>query len=125
MQGSPTDSELEVLHLLWENGETSVRFINDKLKEKREVGYTTTLKIMQIMYEKGMVERNTESRSHLYKAVVKEENTKGKLLRSFIANTFKGSAQAMVMHALGDHQASQEELEQLKALIGQIENKTI
>ena len=124
MLGSPTDSELEILHLLWEEGETSVRFINDKLNKKRDVGYTTTLKIMQIMFEKGLVERNTQSRSHLYKAVAQETNTKGKLLQNFIASTFKGSAQALMMQALGNHKASKEELDQLKELIDKLENKS-
>ncbi len=118
---TPTDSELEVLQLLWEHGESSVRFINELLNEKRDVGYTTTLKIMQIMNEKGLVERNTDSKIHLYKSKIKEEKTKKHLLTSFISNAFNGSTKDLVMHALGNHKATVEELDEIKALISQIE----
>lgn len=118
---TPTDSELEVLQLLWEHGECSVRFINDMLNEKREVGYTTTLKIMQIMNEKGLVERNTDSKVHLYKSKIKEEKTKKHLLNSFISNAFNGSAKDLVMHALGNHKATADELDEIKAFISKIE----
>jgi BlaI family transcriptional regulator, penicillinase repressor len=118
---TPTDSELEVLQLLWEYGESSVRFINDTLNEKREVGYTTTLKIMQIMNEKGLVERNTDSKIHLYKSKIHETKTKKHLLNSFIENTFNGSAKDLVMQALGNHKATTEELDEIKSLISKIE----
>jgi BlaI family transcriptional regulator, penicillinase repressor len=121
---TPTDSELEVLQLLWEHDECSVRFINDLLNEKREVGYTTTLKIMQIMNEKGLVERNTDSKIHLYKPKIKEEKTKKHLLNSFISNAFNGSAKDLVMHALGNHKATAIELDEIKALISKIEKNS-
>ena len=117
----PTDAELEVLQLLWEYGESSVRFINEKLNLKREVGYTTTLKIMQIMNDKGLVMRNTESKTHLYKAKLKENSTKTFLMNDFISNTFNGSAKDLVMHALGHHNATDDELNEIKALISEIE----
>lgn len=120
---SPTDSELEVLQFLWHFGECSVRQINDLLNEKREVGYTTTLKIMQIMNEKGLVDRDTASKVHIYKARIKETHTKKNLLNDFISTTFNGSSQALVMQALGNHKASKEELQEIKDLIEQIENK--
>jgi predicted transcriptional regulator len=117
----PTDSELEILNLLWEHGESSVRFINDLLNEKREVGYTTTLKIMQIMNEKGLVKRNTEQKIHLYKAVHKENKIKNNLLTNLIDTTFNGSAQSLIMAALGNQKVSKNELNEIKNLIDQIE----
>ena len=118
---TPTDSELEILQLLWTNGESSVRFINDALNEKREVGYTTTLKIMQIMNDKGLVTRNTESKIHLYKAKFQETKVKNKLMSTFISNAFNGSAKDLIMAALGNHKATKEELNEIKDLISQIE----
>lgn len=117
----PTESELEILQILWVKGPSSVRFVNDYLNEKREVGYTTTLKIMQIMSEKNLVSRNTESRTHIYQAEVSEEETKQSLLQNFVDATFRGSAMKLVMQALGNHDASKEELAEIKALIEKIE----
>ena len=119
----PTDSELEVLQILWHTGPATVRQVNDKLNERREVGYTTTLKIMQIMYEKGMVSRAESGRTHLYSAVLDEQDTREFLLKNFVDQTFRGSAMQMVMQALGNHNASEEELDAIKALIAKMENK--
>ena len=121
----PTESELEILHVLWASGPSSVRFVNDKLNENRngEVGYTTTLKIMQIMAEKRLVLRNTDSRTHIYEANVSEQETQKVLLQKFVDKAFKGSAMQLVMQALGNHQTTPEELAQIKALIKSIENK--
>ncbi len=120
----PTEGELEILQILWENGPASVRQVNDKLNEQREVGYTTTLKIMQIMADKGLVNRNTESRTHIYAAAISEEDTQKRLLQKFVDATFRGSAMKMVMQALGNHKASDEELKEIKALIDRIEKKS-
>lgn len=119
----PTESELEILQVLWENGPSPVRFVNDKLNEDREVGYTTTLKLMQIMAEKGLVLRNTQNRTHIYEAAASETDTQQRLLQKFVDSTFRGSAMKLVMQALGNHQASQEELDKIKALIEQIETE--
>ena len=119
----PTESELEILQILWQNGPSSVRFVNEKLNEEREVGYTTTLKIMQIMADKGLVARNTESRTHIYEASINEEATQQQLLQKFVDSTFRGSAMKLVMQALGNHQASDQELDEIKKLIERIENK--
>ena len=119
----PTDSELEVLQILWHTGPATVRQVNDKLNERREVGYTTTLKIMQIMYEKGMVSRAESGRTHLYSAILDEQDTREFLLKNFVDQTFRGSAMQMVMQALGNHNASEEELDAIKALIAKMENK--
>jgi BlaI family transcriptional regulator, penicillinase repressor len=119
----PTEGELEILQILWENGPSPVRFVNEKLNKTREVGYTTTLKIMQIMADKGLVKRNTESRTHIYEAFINEEATQKQLLQKFVDSTFRGSAMKMIMQALGNHEASNQELEDIKALIEKIENK--
>ncbi|MEM6964086.1 MAG: BlaI/MecI/CopY family transcriptional regulator [Bacteroidota bacterium] len=125
----PTESELEILQILWEHGPSTVRFVNDRLNEKRkkgqkEIGYTTTLKLMQLMNnDKGLTHRNEESRTHIYAAAVKENEMQKALLEKFVDKTFRGSAMKMVMQALGNHQTSQEELEEIKALISKLENK--
>jgi len=119
----PTESELAILQLLWQYGPSSVRFVNEKLNEEREVGYTTTLKLMQIMADKGLVHRNTESRTHIYSAAVSEEQTQQNLLQRFVDQAFRGSAMKLVLQALGNHQASKEELDEIKSLIKKMENK--
>lgn len=119
----PTESELEILQILWAQGPSSVRTVNELLNEKRDVGYTTTLKIMQIMSDKGLALRNTESRTHIYEASISEEATQQKLLDRFVDATFRGSAMKLVMQALGNHKASKQELEDIKALIDSIEQK--
>ncbi|MEZ4911223.1 MAG: BlaI/MecI/CopY family transcriptional regulator [Saprospiraceae bacterium] len=120
----PTDAEMEILQLLWEKETASVREINDKLNEKREVGYTTTLKLMQIMHEKGMVKRDTAARSHIYAAVAKEHDTKNTLIQDFVDIAFNGSAMSLVMQALGNASSSQSELDELKELISKLEQKS-
>lgn len=118
----PTESELEILQILWEYGPSSVRFVNDQLNEKREVGYTTTLKLMQIMIEKGLVIRNTDQRSHIYEASVKEEETQKRLLDELTDGAFRGSAMKLVVQALGNASASKEELDEIKELIRKMES---
>ena len=119
----PTDAELEVLHILWNNGANSVRFVNEKLSENREVVYTTTLKMMQVMFEKGLLTRDDRARTHIYTSAVPQAETQKKMLNQFVENTFKGSAMQMVMQALGNHKASDDELSEIKALIEKLENK--
>ncbi len=119
----PTESELEVLQVLWQEGSSPVRRVNEVLNERREVGYTTTLKIMQIMLEKGLVTRNTDSRTHIYDAAVFETDIQNQLLNTFVQSTFRGSASRLVMQLLGNHEASRKELEDIKALIETLENE--
>lgn len=121
---NPTESELEILQILWTNGPNTVRFINDKQNEEKEVGYTTTLKIMQIMTEKGMLYVNKENRQHIYTPILEENETKGNLLDGFLKRTFSGSAMKMVMQALGNHKPSKEELSEIKKLIDDLENSS-
>ncbi len=119
----PTDAELEILQVLWMHGPSSVRFVNDQLNFIREVGYTTTLKMMQIMVGKKLANRNTDSRTHIYEANVSEADTQSKLLENFLDTAFQGSAIKLVMQALGNHQTSPQELEEIKGLIEKIENQ--
>ena len=123
---TPTDAELEILQVLWQNGQQTVRFINDALNEKRsadqkEIGYTTTLKLMQIMLEKGLLERNIIERSHIYTPAIHEKTTQEQVLRSVVNNAFNGSASNLVLRALGSNNTSREELEKIKKLIDEIE----
>jgi len=112
----PTEAELEILQVLWQNGPSTVRFVNDQLNE--------TLKLMQLMVsEKGLAKRNEESRTHIYEASVNEEEAQKDLLQKFVDKTFRGSAMKMVMQALGGHDTSKEELDEIKALIAKIEKK--
>jgi BlaI family penicillinase repressor len=123
MKFKPTEGELEILQILWSDGPSSVRSVNEKLNESKKVGYTTTLKLMQIMNEKGLTERDTSSRTHIYHAAIKESATKNGLLSKFIDATFQGSAAQLVLEALGNNNTTPEELEEIKALINKIENE--
>lgn len=122
MSLKPTDSELEILQILWENSPGTVRAINDTLNQRREVGYTTTLKLMQIMHEKGLLSRTRSGKTHLYEPAVRKETTQKALLDRFLTNTFSGSATNLVLQALGNHSTSPEEIEQIRAYLDQIEN---
>ncbi len=117
----PTDAELEILQVIWLHGPVSVRFVNDELNRNKMVGYTTTLKLMQIMTEKGLLKRSEEGRKHIYNVVLKEKETKNLLLDKFVKTAFGGSAMDLVMQALGNHKTTPDELEELKALIDKIE----
>ena len=119
----PTDAELEILHVLWANGASSVRFVNEKLSINREIVYTTTLKMMQMMFEKGLLFRDDSARTHIYTPAVQQADTQRNLLRQFVDNTFKGSAMQLVMQALGENKASDDELAEIKSLIEKLENK--
>ena len=117
----PTDAELEILQVIWLHGSVSVRFVNDELNRKKQVGYTTTMKLMQIMREKRLLMRSEDGRKHVYNVVLKEKEAKNLLLDKFVKTAFGGSAMDLVMQALGNHQTTPDELEELKALIDKIE----
>lgn len=108
--------------MLWQHGPSSVRFVNQQLGLKREVGYTTTLKLMQIMFEKGLVNRNTDQRSHIYASNVEEKDTQKRMLDDLLDSAFRGSAMNLVVQALGNAKASQEELDEIKELIRKLES---
>lgn len=118
----PTESELAILQILWEEGPSTVREVHEILNRKKESGYTTTLKIMQIMVEKSIATRDASSKVHIYKPNVEQQKVQKNLLKDFVEATFSGSATQLVMQALGNHKTSKEELEQIKELISKIES---
>lgn len=117
----PTDSELEILQILWQNGPSTVKVVNEKLNEKKETGYTTTLKLLQIMFEKELVIRNEEERSHVYSAAIEESDIQKALVDKLLESAFSGSAAKLVMQALGNSKTSKEELDQIKSYLTEIE----
>lgn len=117
----PTDGELEILRVLWRRGPSTVRHVHDHLGEARGVGYTTVLKLLQIMAEKGLVTRDESQRSHVYAARVGEEETQGRLVGDLLEKAFGGSAAKLVMRALSDKAASPEEISQIRRMLDQIE----
>ena len=121
MIDKPTDSEFEILKVLWSGGPSTVRQVNDRLNEQREVGYTTTLKIMQIMAQKGLVTRDESTRTHIYSAAVKEGAIKNALIDRLMDTAFAGSASQLVMQALGRGKTSEKELQKIKELIQKME----
>jgi BlaI family transcriptional regulator, penicillinase repressor len=120
----PTAAELEILQVLWEQSPQTVRHINDQLsKQKGEVGYTTTLKIMQNMLDKGILTREIVDRVHLYSPSQAKEITQNQLLQGFVETTYRGSAASLVLQALGNAETTAEELQKIKELIKSIEGQ--
>ena len=120
----PTKSELEILQVLWRNGPSTVRFVNDKLNEqKRTVQYTSTLKLMQIMTEKGILKRDETNMKHIYSPAMEEEKTKGFLLDRFVDALYEGSASRLMLQLLGNKRTSKKELEAIKELLEKLEKK--
>ena len=119
----PTRSELEILQVLWAHGPSTVRFVNDKLNEqKREVNYTSTLKLMQIMVEKGILKRDESNMKHVYEPAEEEQKTKNMLLDKFVDSMFQGSASSLMMQLLGNRKTSKKELEKIRQLIENYNN---
>jgi BlaI family transcriptional regulator, penicillinase repressor len=118
----PTESELEILQILWQKKQATVREVNDEINLSKETGYTTTLKLLQIMNEKGLVTRNAAEKQHVYQANISESDTQKSLLNKFIETTFQGNAMSLVMQALGNHTTTDKDLDELKQLIAQLEN---
>ncbi|HEX2629655.1 MAG TPA: BlaI/MecI/CopY family transcriptional regulator [Chitinophagaceae bacterium] len=119
----PTESELEILQILWTKGLATVREVHEDLAQLKDVGYTTTLKLMQIMHEKGLVKRDDSMRTHVYQAAVNKERTQKHLLNKMIDSLFGGSPTQLVIQALGEHKASNEEIEKIQALLEDLKNK--
>lgn len=117
----PTKSELEILTLLWKNGPSSVRLINEELNNDKETVYTTTLKLLQIMFEKGLVRRTKEGRSHIYSAAVDEASAKNQLIDKFLDSAFGGSAGNLVLHLLDKKNISDGEIQKIKNIISDLE----
>lgn len=119
----PTESELEILQILWQNGIATVREVHEALASTKDVGYTTTLKLMQIMNEKGLVKRDASMRTHVYQAAINKEKTQNHLLNKVIHNLFCGSSTQLVIQALGQHKTSKEELQQIQTLLDELKKQ--
>ena len=119
--GKPTEKELEILRVLWDRGPSTVREVNDEISRGQATGYTTTLKIMQIMTEKGLVARDESSRTHVYVASVTERETQGLLVRDLADRAFAGSAEKLVVRALAARTVSAEELAAIRRMLDEIE----
>jgi len=117
----PTEKELEILQILWEKGASSVKDVHEAMGGEDANGYTTILKLMQIMYEKGLVTRQKSGKLHLYRAVPTQESTQKIMITKMIDTVFQGSAAQLVMSALGQRKSSKEELEQIKKYLEQLE----
>ncbi len=119
----PTESELEILRVLWEKGNATVREVHETLSAHKDAGYTTTLKLLQIMFEKGLVKRDDSSKTHIYHANVSRENTQQQFVGKMINTLFSGSSTQLVMQALGNNAHSNEELEEIQKLLNDLKKK--
>lgn len=119
----PTEGELEILAVLWDKHSATVRDVHEELIKTKEAGYTTTLKLMQIMHEKGLVTRNTNSKTHIYTPAVSKEKTQMVMVNKMISNLFAGSPADLVMQALGGNKTTKEELDKIEELIASLKAK--
>ena len=113
----PTESELDILQILWEKEQATVREVHDELSKNKDSGYTTTLKLLQIMFEKGLVTRDDSSKTHIYHPAISRVSTQKQFLDKMIDTLFGGSPTQLVMQALGNHKATPEELEEIRKMI--------
>ncbi len=120
----PTASELEILRVLWARGPSTVREVYEALREQKSLGYTTVLKLLQIMTAKGTVRRNEEQRAHVYEACQPAEETKRQLVGDVLHRVFEGSASELMIHALEGRRTSKKELDELRRLLDEYEGRT-
>jgi len=124
MSLEPTKSELEILQILWRSGPSTVRFVNDDLNaQKRPVQYTSTLKLMQIMADKSMLDIDKSNMKHIYSAAIEEKKTKNVLLNKFVDAMYNGSGSSLVLQLLGNQRTSQSEIDEIRTLLDKLENK--
>jgi len=119
MEFKPTESELEILQVIWKNGQCTVRDVHEELAKNKDAGYTTTLKLMQIMHDKGMLVRDTSAKTHLYKALITREQAQNTALDKILDTVFKGSTADLVIQALGQHRATSDEIDAIKKYLQQ------
>lgn len=122
-RAEPTKSELEILQVLWQVGPSTVRTVNEKLNDQREVNYSSTLKLMQIMLDKGLLHRDVNDRSHVYRPAEHPEKVQSQVVRGLRDLAFGGSTSSLVLRALGSGSATPEELEEIKRLIEEMQKK--
>ncbi len=116
----PTESELEILQVLWQKGLATVREVHEILSETKDAGYTTTLKLMQIMHEKGLVTRDDSNKTHIYQAHVSKEKTQQHIVGKMVNGLFGGSASQLVMQAFGSKKPSKKEIDEIQQLLDQL-----
>jgi len=116
-----TDSELEILQVLWDKGPCTVRSVHEGLGAAKQTGYTTTLKLMQIMFEKGLLTRDASARTHIYATAISEQNGKQQALDKIIDGVFNGSPTNLVMQALGNYKPSSQEIDAIKAYLDELQ----
>ena len=119
----PTESELEILQVLWNNESATVRKVHEELSKTKDSGYTTTLKLMQIMFEKGLVYRDDSNKTHIYQPAVSREKTQSQFLNKMIDTLFAGSPADLVLQALGNQKASKDELDEIQKYLDGLKNK--
>lgn len=119
----PTESELEILRVLWDKNSATVREVHEVLSLHKDAGYTTTLKLMQIMFEKGIVKRDDSNKTHIYRANITRENTQQQIVGKMISSLFGGSSTQLVMQALGNQTPNPEELEEIQKLLDNLKKK--
>ncbi|OOG36387.1 BlaI/MecI/CopY family transcriptional regulator [Rhodanobacter sp. C05] len=117
----PTEGELEILHVLWTRDGCTVREVHDVLRPSISTGYTTTLKLLQVMHAKGLVERDDSQRAHVYRAILSKERTQKRFLVDLVQRVFDGSSSQLVLHALGSQHASREELRAIRNLLNKLD----
>ena len=117
----PTDAELDILRVLWERGPSTVRDVYDTLNETRSLGYTTVLKLLQIMFEKQLVTRDESQRSHVYRVRQRQEAMQRHLVKDFVDRAFGGSMEQLVLHALSSKRTSKRELAEIRKMLDQME----
>jgi BlaI family penicillinase repressor len=120
----PTRAQLEILQILWKHGPSTVRFVNDQLNQQKEsLSYTSTLKLMQIMHEKGMLQRDESSMTHIYSTQLEEGKTKGVVLKKFVDAMYNGSAKSLILELLGNQETSGKQWDKIKDLLNQLEDE--
>src|SRR6185295_19055642 len=119
----PTESELEILQVLWQKGKATVREVHEELSRTKDSGYTTTLKLMQIMFEKGIVSRDDSAKTHIYQPIVTRERTQRHLVEKMIDTLFSGSSAELVMQALGNSKASKQELDEIQRMLDDLKKQ--
>ena len=120
---NPTPSELEILHVLWSRGPSTVREIHDEIAKERDVGYTSALKFLQIMTTKGLVTRSEDQRAHVYTAADPAETTKQQMATDVLQRVFRGSASQLMQHALQGRRSSKKEIDEIRRLLDEYERK--
>ena len=119
----PTKAELEILHVLWAHGPSTVRFVNDKLNEQRDINYTSTLKVMQIMADKGILRRDESTMKHVYHPVEEEQKTQEHLLDKFVESVYQGSTGKLVLQVLGNKKTSKADIESIREILNRLEKE--